>query len=164
MGADPLLAPFDGLTVGDRFQTRERTVTDGDVMTFAAHTGDRHPVHTDDAWARQSPFGGRIAHGMLVLSYAIGLMAFPPEHVIALRGLRDVVFKRPVHIDETICVRGRIEDKRKLDDDRGLVTLRADVHSPAGATYCRMRLDALWRLRCDAATPVRQALTAHGHA
>lgn len=146
MRAEPLLASFDQLAVRQRFSTPARTITESDVMGFAARTGDLHPVHTDDVWARQSPFGERIAHGMLVVSYAIGLMRFPPEYAIALRAVRDIVFKRPVYIDETISVNGTIEGKCGLDDERGLVTLRANVCSPAGATYCRMRLDALWRL------------------
>lgn len=146
MRTEPLLASFDQLVVREPFSTPARTITESDVMGFAARTGDLHPVHTNDVWARQSPFGERIAHGMLVVSYAIGLMRFPPEHAIALRAVRNLVFKRPVYIDEAICVRGAIGSKCELDDERGLVTLRADVCSPEGPTYCRMRLDALWRL------------------
>ena len=101
---------FDALEVGHAFKTRGRTVTESDVASFASLTGDMHPQHTDAVWASESVFGERIAHGMLVLSYALGQMAFDPEHVMALRGVRDVVFKRPVRLGDTIHVRGKVAE------------------------------------------------------
>src|SRR5438034_28685 len=79
---------FDGLAVGDRFVTRGRTVTEADVVSFACLTGDMHPQHTDRAWAASSLFGERVAHGMLVASFALGMLPFDPERVIALRRAR----------------------------------------------------------------------------
>ena len=89
-------APFSELVEGGRFTTRARTVTESDVVSFAALTGDWHPQHADAEWAAASPFGERIAHGMLVVSYAVGLVPFDPERVMALRRVRDAVFRRPV--------------------------------------------------------------------
>ena len=71
------------------------------MVGFATLSGDMHPQHTDRAWARDSPFGERVAHGMLVLSYAVGLIPFDPDRVAALRGLDGVVFKRPVVLGDT---------------------------------------------------------------
>ena len=84
--------------------SRGRTVTESDVTAFACLTGDFHPQHTDAEWAAASPFGERIAHGLLVLSLAAGMVDFDPEEVIALRRVRDVVFKRPVKLGDTIHV------------------------------------------------------------
>ena len=150
MRPEALTVPFEGLEIGDSFESRGRTITEADVVAFAAYTGDQHPLHVDEQWARESPFGGRIAHGMLVVSYALGLVPFAPEHVIALRRVQDLVFKRPVRIGETICVRGRVVGKRPLDDDRGLVTLRADVGPRSGPACCRMQIEAVWQ-RSEAA-------------
>jgi acyl dehydratase len=83
---------------------RGRTVTEADVAAFAGLTGDFHPQHVDAEWAASSPFGERIAHGLLVLSLAAGLVDFDPDEVIALRRVRDVVFKRPVRLGDTIRV------------------------------------------------------------
>jgi len=47
--------------------TRGRTITEAGVVAFSALTGDHHPQHTDAQWAAETPFGGRVAHGMLVL-------------------------------------------------------------------------------------------------
>jgi 3-hydroxybutyryl-CoA dehydratase len=111
---------FDRLRVGARFRTRGRTITEADLVAFAALSGDSHPVHTDAEWAAASEFGERIAHGALVLSYSVGLVPFDPEWVLALRGFERVVFKRPVRIGDTIRVEGELEAKRGLDGATGL--------------------------------------------
>jgi len=88
--------------------TRGRTITEADVVAFSALTGDRHPQHTDAEWAEASPFGERVAHGMLVLSYALGLVPIDPERIVALRRIEEVVFKRPVKIGDTIRVEAKV--------------------------------------------------------
>lgn len=112
------------LSPGARIASRGRTITEADLMSFAALTGDWHPQHADAEWAAQSRFGERIAHGMLVLSYSIGLVGFDPERVVALRGFDGVTFKRPVAIGETIRVEAEVEAATPLDDGHELLTLR----------------------------------------
>src|SRR4051794_41974421 len=90
-----LATDFDALTVGDSFVTRGRTVTEADVVSFACLSGDMHPQHTDAAWAANSLFGERIAHGMLVASLALGLLDFDPGRVVALRRGRNAVVYLP---------------------------------------------------------------------
>src|SRR4051795_12599022 len=133
---------FDSLAVGDRFVTRGRTVTEADVVSFASLTGDMHPQHTDRSWAASSLFGERVAHGMLVASFALGMLPFEPERVIALRRIRDAVFKRPVCFGDTIHVAGRID---RLDTATGLVGVRLDVVNQRAAVVARLGVDGLWR-------------------
>ena len=71
--------PFEQLSVGERFESGRRAVRDTDVIVFSALTGDWHPQHCDPEWAAASPFGERIAHGMLVLSLAVGLVPLDPD-------------------------------------------------------------------------------------
>ena len=125
--------------------TRGRTITEADVVSVAALTGDWHPQHADAAWAAGSRFGERVAHGMLVLSYAVGLVPFDPERVVALRGFEDVTFKRPVRIGDTIRVHSYVEGSRPLDDGHALVTLAWRIVNQDGATVARARVQALWR-------------------
>ena len=68
-----------------------------------------------------------MAHGLLAVSFAVGQLGFDPERVVALRGLDDVVFKRPVPFGSELTVEGVVEDTRELDDEHGLVTLRLRV-------------------------------------
>lgn len=60
-------------TVGEKFTTLSRTVTETDVVLFAGITGDMNPIHTDRSYADNLPFHSRIAHGLLGAGIATGL-------------------------------------------------------------------------------------------
>jgi acyl dehydratase len=64
---------FEDFQVGQRFTTPARTVTEADIVHFAGVSGDYNPIHTDAEFTRSTPFGARIAHGLLVLSMLTGL-------------------------------------------------------------------------------------------
>lgn len=64
---------FDQFEEGQTFETMSRTITEADVVQFAGISGDFNPLHTDEEFMKSSPFGGRIAHGMLCASVATGL-------------------------------------------------------------------------------------------
>ena len=157
---------FDDLEIGDSMESSGRTVTEYDVVSFAALTGDWHPQHADAAWAEESPFGRRIAHGMLVLSYALGLLPIDPRVVLALRSIDGAVLKRPVGLGDTIRVRARLADKRELGAETGLVTLAVRIVNQADELVARMEIVVLWRRepeRAEAAASVRgRALPAPG--
>jgi len=136
---------FDALSEGERFVTRCRTIGEADIMGFATLTGDTHPQHTDAEWAASSRFGERIAHGLLVLSYAAGLMPFDPERIVALRRVGDAVFKQPVRIGDTIHVEGEIAAKSEIDPGHGLVSTRWRVMNQRGKLVARASVDLVWR-------------------
>jgi 3-hydroxybutyryl-CoA dehydratase len=126
-----------------------RTITETDVVAVAALTGDSHPQHTDADYAAQGPFGERVAHGMLVLSYAVGLVDFDPERIVALRRIEDAVFKRPVHIGDTISVQVSLV---RPDDGRGLESYEWRIVNQAGRLVARAVVEAVVR-RDQAAEP-----------
>ena len=64
---------FDQFEEGQVIETMSRTITETDVVNFAGISGDFNPLHTDEEFMKNSPFGGRIAHGMLCASIATGL-------------------------------------------------------------------------------------------
>ena len=138
-------APFEALEPGQEFITRGRTVTEADVVAFASLTGDWHPQHSDAEWASSSPFGERIAHGMLVVSLAAGLVPFDPGRVLALRRVCDATFKRPVRFGDTLRVEGRIAEVGPGSGDAGLVTFAWNVVNQDGRTVCRARVEVLWK-------------------
>lgn len=144
-GPSPLTLDFGALEPGQRFVTRGRTITESDVVSFAALTGDRHPQHVDAAWSAESRFGERVAHGMLVLSYAVGLVPLDADRVLALRRVRDAVFKRPARLGDTIRVDGRIDSATPLDDATGLVATGWRILRQDGALLARAEVDVLWR-------------------
>ena len=136
---------FDELEVGERFATPGRTIREADITGFATLTGDTHPQHTDAEWAEASRFGERIAHGLLVLSCAAGLVPFDPDRVVALRKVGDAVFKAPVKIGDTVHVEGEVTKKRELDDDHGLVECRWKVLNHDAKTVLRVSVEVVWR-------------------
>jgi 3-hydroxybutyryl-CoA dehydratase len=136
---------FRELAVGDRFSTPAREVRERDILEFAALTGDRHPQHTDPEWAAGSRFGEQIAHGLLVVSLAVGLMPLDPDRVVALRRVSDAVFKQPVKIGDIVHVEGEIVRTRELDEQHGLVEVRLRIVNGDGRLAVRASVELVWR-------------------
>ena len=128
----------------DRFTTRPHKVTEDEILRFAELTGDTHPLHTDPEWAAGSRFGEQIAHGLLVLSFAIGLLPVERERIVALRRLADVVFKQPVKIGDTVTVDGHIVRTREIDDETELVEMRLRILA-GDRLAVRGSVELVWR-------------------
>ena len=95
---------FDEFSVGQRFETPSRTITEADIGTFAGLTGDYNPVHTDEVFAAATGFGGRIAHGPMGIGIAFGLASrldLIDGTVVALLGVT-WDFKAPMRPGSTI--------------------------------------------------------------
>jgi acyl dehydratase len=122
-----------------------KEVTERDILSFAALTGDRHPQHTDPAWAAGSRFGEQIAHGLLVLSFAVGLLELDPERVVALRRVRDAVFKRPVKIGDVIRVDAETARTQPVDGDHELVDVRLRILNQDDDLVLRASVELLCR-------------------
>ena len=136
---------FHQIRVGDRFATPEREVAERDIVEFAELTGDEHPQHVDPEWAAGSRFGEQIAHGLLVLSFAVGLLPLEPDRVIALRRLGDAVFKQPVKIGDALRVEGRITALKELDAEQGLVETSLRILNQDDRLVVRASVELVWR-------------------
>ena len=121
---------FDDYDEGDVFTTVRRTVTEADVANFAGISGDFNQLHTDALFAEESPFGERIAHGLLVLSMVTGLkqrLGIFEGTVIAFLGLT-WNFKAPVLFGDTIQARITIDKKKETSKpDRGVLYQKVEV-------------------------------------
>jgi 3-hydroxybutyryl-CoA dehydratase len=135
---------FSDLKPGLRFETRGRTITEADIVNFAGFSGDWNPHHVDARFAAGTRFGQRIAHGMGVLSIAIGLMPFEIEVVRALLGLSHVRFRRPVVLGATIRVVVTVDDLRERDADVGEVSLAFDIVGEDELRVCTGSVELLW--------------------
>ena len=110
---------FDELTLGQSAEM-SRVVGAADIAAFAEVSGDNNPVHLDDAYARTTPFGERIAHGMLsgaYISAVIGTQLPGPGTIYLSQTMR---FRRPVRIGDQVTARVTI---KALDPAKGHVTL-----------------------------------------
>lgn len=95
---------IDDIYVGQVYEVK-RIVTDEMVKLFAEATGDKNPVHLDEEYAKNTIFGGRIAHGILslgIISSVLG-MEFPGAGTIYL--MQNAKFRRPVYIGEEVTVK-----------------------------------------------------------
>lgn len=110
---------LDELEIG-REAVRVRTVSDADIQGFADVSGDHNPVHLDEAFARTTPFGGRIAHGMLSAAWISALIAgeLPGPGSIYLQ--QSLSFRRPVRPGDEVSVRVAVT---AVDREKGRVTL-----------------------------------------
>ena len=96
---------FEDYAVGDRHRSVARTLTETHLIQFCMLTGDWYPQHADKEWAeKEGPFGKRIAHGLLVLSFASGLMPLQEMAIVAFYGMDTVRFVAPTFIDDTLHV------------------------------------------------------------
>lgn len=121
---------FEDCTVGERAVSPARTVTEADIVAFAALTGDWNPVHCDAERMNRHELGERIAHGLLVLSLASGLLSrmtgyelLPAEGVI-FSGIEQVRFVSPVKIGDTLSMHGETAEMQELSERLGLLSMR----------------------------------------
>lgn len=130
-----LVAPkglfFEEFEVGHSITSVGRTVTEADVVAFAALSGDWNAIHTDAHVAQQGVFGQRVAHGLLCMSIASGLamrLGFLEETALAFREIDNWKFSLPVFFGDTIRVRATvIETKPMRRLGGGLVTLKVEI-------------------------------------
>ena len=118
---------YEDFQVGDKFTTRRRTITEADIVNFAAFSGDWYPLHVDDVYAKNSPFGERIAHGMLVLSATSGLMPLYDMDIVAFYGMDRVRFFAPTKIGDTLHLEMEVTEKQDKGDIGGVVTFKSTV-------------------------------------
>ena len=109
----------------------ERTLTEADVMAFAALTGDYNPVHVDAVTAAASPFGERIVHGMLTASLLSTLLAMQLPGPGAIYVSQSVRFLRPVKFNETVTTRVEIT---AIDTSKLRLTLATTIRNARGKT------------------------------
>ncbi|MBX6724034.1 MAG: MaoC family dehydratase N-terminal domain-containing protein [Dactylosporangium sp.] len=115
---------YEDFRVGEKFTSARRTVTEADVALFAGLSGDFNPLHTDDEFAKETPFGRRIAHGLLILSIVTGLnqrLGLFDGTTLAFLGLT-WNFRAPVFPGDTIHFEMEITGMRETSKpDRGIV-------------------------------------------
>jgi len=136
---------YADLYVGMTFRSPGRTITDGDVVAFAGLTGDYSELHTSDVYAKNSEFGRRVAHGMLGLAYAHGLMWARTgelrQTAIAFLGIGEWKFLQPIFIGDTIFVNYRIAELRdsKSRPTQAIATFDVEVVDQASRVVQRGR-------------------------
>lgn len=113
---------FEDLNEGDSWVTPARTVTESDVVQFAAMTGDFNPLHVDHEFAAKGPFKKPVAHGLLGLSWVAGLGCNNPKvDTAAFVAIRNWQFLRPVYFGDTIHCESKVIEKGGVNKRGGTV-------------------------------------------
>ncbi len=101
---------LEDLAIGNLWTSPARTITESDIVSFAGMTGDYDPLHIDHEYARQTPYGKPIAHGLLGLSLMAGLSSNSPRvRTLALVKVADWQFQRPVYVGDTVHAVTQVE-------------------------------------------------------
>lgn len=126
---------FEDMTIGTVRESAERTITEEDVLRFADLSGDDNPLHVDSDYAKGTPFGQRIAHGLLGLSIASGLAwqtGFLVGTAEALIGV-DWKFRAPIYLGDTVHLRAEVAQKKEVPRlGGGFVTFNATLLNQRG--------------------------------
>ncbi len=121
---------FEDFSVGQIFTSPvSRTVTEKMIEDYGRVSGDMNPLHFDEAFARKSPFGKKIAHGLLGLSVASGLLhetGIIRETIIAFTG-GEWKFKKPIFIGDAVSLKMEVFKLKRVGPAQGFVLLNADL-------------------------------------
>ncbi len=122
---------FEEFQLGQKIITAARTVTETDVVNFAGLSGDSNQIHTDAEFSKSTPFGQRVAHGLLCLAIASGLAmrtGVLEGTVLAFREINEWKFIKPVFIGDTIHAELDVTETKPLPRlNAGSVTITIHV-------------------------------------
>ncbi len=142
---------FEEFKVGETFQSQARTINPADVSNFAGVTGDFNPLHTDEEFAKYTPFGTRVAHGLLTLGISGGQqnqLGLFEGTSLALLGLDKLRFTGPVRFGDTIHTELTVKETRESSKpDRGVIILDTVVKNQRGETVLQFEQAVLLRRR-----------------
>jgi len=144
----PFRLKLGELEPGKTLITQSRTITLDDIEHFAHFTGDTFYAHMDEEAAKANPlFGGRVAHGYLLLSFAAGLFVDPaPGPVLANYGLDNLRFTKPVKPGDSITVQLTAKSKTPRNEQYGEVRWQVVItnqNNETCATYELLTMNAV---------------------
>jgi 3-hydroxybutyryl-CoA dehydratase len=128
---------FEDYVVDSITTSRGRTITESDIVNFAGLSGDFVELHMNEEYARNGPFGRRIAHGALIFSISTGMLVqMVPDQspIVAFYGVDKLRFTAPVFIGDTIHITRRIVETRFKEDGRGVIVQEIIALNQEGKT------------------------------
>jgi len=122
---------FEEFEQGEILLSQGRTITEADVVNFAALTGDWNELHVNEVFARQGYFGRRIAHGALTFSISIGLFmqtdTSRQPNLIAFYGVDRLRFVKPVFLGDTIRLKQTVQSLEPRNEKSGIVNIVREI-------------------------------------
>jgi 3-hydroxybutyryl-CoA dehydratase len=138
---------FEEFEIGQKVTTAGRTISESDIFAFAGLSGDYNQIHTDAEFSKEAGFGQRVAHGLLGLSVASGLImrsGVLEGTVMAFREINNWKFVNPIFIGDTIHVETEVVETKALPRiGGGSVVIKLDVKKQNDETVMRGTWTAL---------------------
>jgi acyl dehydratase len=141
---------YEEFAAGVSYRSPGRTIAEADILQFSGLTGDFNPLHTDEVFAAQSDFGGRIAHGPMLVGMAFGLVSRLGLFDGTVLALLEIgwKFQAPVRPGDTVHVRVEVIDTRpSRKPDRGVVELVMKILNQRDETVQSGRAKVLFKRR-----------------
>ncbi len=121
---------FDEFVVGETLVTPARTITEAEMVAFNGLSGDFNSIHTDEEFAKTTPFGTRVVHGLLGTVVAVGLLARTGQTDGTAIALLSMTwdFKKPIVPGDTVRVTQAVRSVRKSSSgNRGIVEFSIEL-------------------------------------
>jgi acyl dehydratase len=144
---------FEEFDLGATYKSQARTITESDVMAFAGLSGDFNPLHTDSEFAKTTPFGERIVHGMLTVAISTGMSNWTglfEGTTIALME-QNIQYKGAVKFGDTVHLELEVTEKSETSkSDRGIVKFAARMINQRNELVVDMKWALLMKRRAVA--------------
>lgn len=144
---------WEDFAIGNKMRTGEVTVTEAHVVNWGCLTGDWYPLHFNAEYAKTTSFGTRVAHGPLILSLAVGLVAmsgFYGNSILAWIGAENVRVMVPVRIGDTVHVEIEIVNKKEIrKSDRSITIIRYTIKNQRSEDVATMDFIMMMHRRKD---------------
>jgi acyl dehydratase len=147
---------FDEFEVGNTFTSQSRTVTEADVVSFAGISGDFNPLHTDAQFASETPFGERIAHGMLLAAMATGMANWTGVFEGTTIALMEQVirYRSVTKLGDTVHLELTVTDRKTTSKpDRGVVIFESQILNQRGEVVIEGQWTLMMRRQVEAPEP-----------
>ena len=136
MDSEPPQLFLEDFSEGQKYQGTARKITEADVLSFAALTGDRHPIHYDDEYAKTTRFGRPVVHGLHLMALtALGATPLSEQLRLSMIALveQQATFQKPVFKDDTVRSEFEIEGlKRRPDKEWGTLRSQDQIAQSSG--------------------------------
>ncbi|HEX3501954.1 MAG TPA: MaoC/PaaZ C-terminal domain-containing protein [Xanthobacteraceae bacterium] len=118
---------FGELVVGTEFVGTGRTLTESDLSIACMISGDWHPIHSDEGYARRRGLPGRLFQGSFGILIATGMATALPhfsDEIVGATGIREWSYRAPLFVGDTVHVRSVIVSKRVTSDGKRVIIER----------------------------------------
>ncbi|MGB3865151.1 MAG: MaoC/PaaZ C-terminal domain-containing protein [Xanthobacteraceae bacterium] len=144
---------YEDFEIGQVFDSPGRTVTETDLSLFCMMSGDWHPLHSDEEYAKTTQFGRRVVGGVFGVALVTGAMSrwgIFESSVIAMLSIGNWRFVGPIYVGDTLSVRMTIVEKRPTKNGSvGIIDREFEIRNQRGEVIQTGRSDALIKLRPD---------------